>query len=60
MLHNKSRIMKHKEKAKEMAEHILSALNKKDDPIKELLVVYLEKKLIESYDDGLKHGGQPF
>jgi hypothetical protein len=52
--------MKHKEKAKEMAEHILSALNKKDDPIKELLVVYLEKKLIESYDDGLKHGGQPF
>jgi len=52
--------MKHKEKAKQMTEHILSALGKEDDPIKEILVVYIEKKLIESYDDGLRNGGQPF
>jgi hypothetical protein len=52
--------MDYKEKAIKVTDDILSAVGKKDDPIKELLVVYVEKDLTQAYEDGLKKDGQPF
>jgi len=52
--------MDYKEKAIKVTDDILSAVGKKDDPIKELLVVYVEKALTQAYEDGLKKDGQPF
>ena len=52
--------MNYKEKAIKVTDDILSAVGKKDDPIKELLVVYIEKALTQAYEDGLRNGGQPF
>ena len=52
--------MNYKEKAIKVTEDILSAVGKKDDPIKELLVVYVEKRLKEAYEDGLRNGKLPF
>ncbi len=43
-------------KAKKITSDILSAVGKKDDPIGELLEVYVLKQLKETYEDGIKHG----
>ena len=52
--------MNYKEKAIKATKDILSAVGKKDDPIKELLEAYVEKILTKAYEDGLRNGGQPF
>ena len=52
--------MDYKEKAIKVTEDILSAVGKKDDPIKELLEVYIEKALILAYEEGLINGKTPF
>jgi len=52
--------MDYKEKAIKVTKDILLAVGKKDDPIKELLVVYVEKALTQAYEDGLRNGKTPF
>ena len=52
--------MDFKEKARLMTEDILSAVNKKDDPMKELLVIYVAKRLEEAYTAGLINSKTPY
>ena len=48
------------DKAKKIVEDILLSVNKKDDPIKVLLEVYIEKRLKEAYNKGLLNAKNPY
>jgi len=52
--------MNFEEKSTEIIKAILSAVQKKDDPVKDLLEAYVKKHLEETYNKGILSARAPY